>query len=331
MLIELVALGFGLTGLEITSETPGALCPPLELTEQAVEARIGEVTGGPYQARYSLMHDAEQGTASVRLVLTDAKGQMLLERYLPVPAGGCTDLAAAIAVILERYFQAISGAEPVPAPDPPPGPTPPGDPPPTPPATEPQTPPTSPSPSPSPPTSAPEPARQATDWIVARVGCGLNHEGSPLFAVGAEVDIASFVAVGADGVLALAPGHQVDRGFEFESTTHSLFVGALFTTEVNGPASLGAGPVVGLQLQEVEVLDADLTPEGYPVRFIPALGGQVALGLRATERLRFDLIGRGLWQTSTTSFAIVAEDGQKREVLAPVLGWDASLYLGASF
>jgi len=134
MLTELVVLGLGLTGLEIISDTPGALCPPLELTQQAVDARLGEVKGGPYQARYSLIHDAERGTASVRLVLTEAEGQMLLERYLPVPAGGCTDLAAAIAVILERYFQAISGTQALPPTDPPPAPAPPDD---APPATDP--------------------------------------------------------------------------------------------------------------------------------------------------------------------------------------------------
>jgi len=132
-------------------------------------------------------------------------------------------------------------------------------------------------------------------------------------------------------VLALAPGERVDRGFEFESTTHSLFVGALFATRLASLASLGAGPLLGLQLQEIEVVDPDLAPEGSPMRFIPALGGQVALGLRAWDRMRFDLVGRGLWQTATKSFAIVTDDGREHEVLTPVLAWDALLYVGAAF
>jgi hypothetical protein len=234
MLAALVVLGLGASGLDVTTETPDSLCPPLEATRQAVQARVGEVAGGPYRAVYTLVRDAELGVDSVRLVLTDGEGQMLLERLLPVPVGGCADLATAIALVLERHFQGMGGGagevgedphEASDAADAPPAPS-------AAPAARPDSVPAVGSPVAASPSAQQPPELRGTTpapaWLRLRAGGGLNHDSSPLFTVGAEFRAAPWWNVGLDAALAVVPSRRSDRGYAFESSTHAFWLGSPF-------------------------------------------------------------------------------------------------------
>ncbi len=94
----------GLLALEVTTSTPDALCPPLEEARAAIAARVGEVQGG-YRVEFSLVRLADGKQALELVVLHDE--QPVLERQLPLDATGCEDAAQTIALVLERYFDAI--------------------------------------------------------------------------------------------------------------------------------------------------------------------------------------------------------------------------------
>jgi hypothetical protein len=99
----------GMLALEVTTSTPDALCPPLAEARAAIEARVG-VVQAQYHVNYELVRGAD-GEQALRLrVLLD--GQPLLVRELPLGERGCDDAAQAIALVLERYFDAIETATP---------------------------------------------------------------------------------------------------------------------------------------------------------------------------------------------------------------------------
>ncbi len=85
------------------SQSPDALCPPLEQTRSAVEARLGTLElEGTWRATYVLVH-RERGDV-VALKLYDPSGRVRLERELVAKDGTCATLAQVIALMLERYF-----------------------------------------------------------------------------------------------------------------------------------------------------------------------------------------------------------------------------------
>lgn len=109
----------GFPALEVTTSTPDALCPPIEEARAAIKARVGEVQGD-YHVEFSLVRglDGQQ-----RLQLAVREGELqVLERALPLDDAGCQDAAQALALVLERYFDAVekrptpdSNEEPIPA------------------------------------------------------------------------------------------------------------------------------------------------------------------------------------------------------------------------
>src|SRR6478752_343602 len=106
----------GFHALDLTTSTPDALCPPLEETRAAVKARVGEVRGD-YRAEFALIR-ASSGQSALELVLRE-KEQEVLRRELPLDDAGCDDAAQAIALVLERFFDAIERrSEPAPAEEP---------------------------------------------------------------------------------------------------------------------------------------------------------------------------------------------------------------------
>lgn len=337
MLGPLFAITTGAAALVVTTDSPDALCPPLEQARAATQARVGEVEGGPYEARYVTVRDAESGVEQLRLVLTNASGKTLLERTIPLGPDGCKDASQAIALILERYFRGVPGARLAPQT--------------TPevssrvtPARSPPSTPSTPEHSRAPKTSLPppaavgaydrgpaEPSLSPTTLLsfLARGGAGVDHLGTPEVAIGAELSTASFWAIGIDGVFGLAPAAHADQGFELESTTHSLYASSLFLLGPYGSWSLGAGPWLGAQRQAIELRDDATVPQGDPTRWVFAVGAQAALRFTVANNVRLDLVPRLGTQLAGTRFAIVDTEGTQTEVLAlPALTWDLTLNLG---
>ena len=93
----------GAAGLTVDSESPDALCPPVEETRAAVAARLGSVElEGTWHASYVLVHRAQGDFVS--LSLHDPNGALRLSRELPVQGGSCATLSRVIALMLERFF-----------------------------------------------------------------------------------------------------------------------------------------------------------------------------------------------------------------------------------
>lgn len=100
----------GFPALEVTTSTPDALCPPIEEARAAIQARVGEVRGD-YHVEFALVR-AVDGRQVLELRVREAQ-QQVLARELPLDGAGCQDAAQAIALVLERYFDAVD--EPAPA------------------------------------------------------------------------------------------------------------------------------------------------------------------------------------------------------------------------
>ncbi|HSC87390.1 MAG TPA: hypothetical protein VLC09_08985 [Polyangiaceae bacterium] len=102
----------GLLGvLRLATETPDALCPTLADVRSAVQARVGEVAGGEYEARFRLVRGARGEGDALHLELHDESGAAVLVRELPVDRGACEESAQAVALILERYFEQLGAVE----------------------------------------------------------------------------------------------------------------------------------------------------------------------------------------------------------------------------
>lgn len=99
----------GLYALDLTTSTPDALCPPLEEARAAVKARVGEVRGD-FHAEFGLIR-RDDGSQALTLVLREG-AEPVLRRELPLDEAGCEDAAQAIALVLERHFDAIERPDP---------------------------------------------------------------------------------------------------------------------------------------------------------------------------------------------------------------------------
>lgn len=102
----------GLLALDVTTSTPDALCPPLEEARAAIKARVGEVRGA-YHVEFALVRAAD-GHQVLELDVREGQ-QKVLERELQLDDAGCQNAAQTIALVLERYFDAVE--RPAPAPD----------------------------------------------------------------------------------------------------------------------------------------------------------------------------------------------------------------------
>lgn len=94
----------GFPALEVTTSTPDALCPPVEEARAVINARVGEVQGD-YHVEFSLVRGLD-GQPRLHLVLREAE-RPALERVLPLGDAGCQDAAQTLALVLERYFDAV--------------------------------------------------------------------------------------------------------------------------------------------------------------------------------------------------------------------------------
>lgn len=104
----------GLLALEVTTSTPDALCPPLEEARAAIVARVGELQGA-YHVEFALIR-SDDGRRALKLMLREGE-RPLLSRELPLDDADCQDTAQAMALVLERYFDAVEKPPPRPVPD----------------------------------------------------------------------------------------------------------------------------------------------------------------------------------------------------------------------
>jgi hypothetical protein len=254
--------------LDLTTSTPDALCPPLEEARAAVKARVGEVRGN-YRAEFALVR-ADDGRQTLALTLRE-EDKEVLRRELPLDSAGCQDAAQTIALVLERYFDAIER----PTAPPPPAPA----------AAE-EPPRTTPSPSP-PPSPGPAP-RQAPRDREFRIKAGLLYDRelgtavalgasylpqalrlSSRWRVGFGVDVAPFLAGQTDAV----------RGERVEAF---LLQGALSVPLAWSSSKwrFAFGPWAQLRLQGAQA--ASFTGGDRKYRLVPGAGGFIQAGLELT-------------------------------------------------
>jgi hypothetical protein len=105
----------GFPALDVTTSTPDALCPPIEEARAAIQARVGEVRGD-YHVEFALVRGVD-GRQVLELKVHEAQ-QQVLARELPLDRAGCQDAAQAIALVLERYFDAVEKPTVAPPPEP---------------------------------------------------------------------------------------------------------------------------------------------------------------------------------------------------------------------
>lgn len=260
----------GFLSLDLTTGTPDAFCPPLEEARAAVQARVGEVRGD-YHAAFSLIR-SDDGQQKLKLTLHEGPQEVLL-RELPLDAAGCQDAAQTIALILERYFDAIERPAPVE------------------PAAKLESVPVVVGPTPQ--VAAPrdrvvETAREPVSLGVdARAGTLYDQELGFAAVIGASVHPAPFrltPSLGIGVALELAPffARQTEI-FRERQVEAFLLQGALAVplTWTRGKWRVSGGPWFQLRLQRAAV--PSVADEQSAVRALPGLGGFVRFGVDLTS------------------------------------------------
>lgn len=308
-----------LLALEVTTSTPDALCPPLDETRAAIAARVGEVNG-QYRVDFALIRSQDGGRALKLDVRLDE--QPVLQRELPLNQSGCDDAAQTIALVLERYFDAIEHP-PLPAPAPEQEPVP-------------ET--VKPNVSQfSTPASARPRARHRS--LRAAAGLVVAHELGWAPSVSLELRPvwlrpAAHLQLGWG--LALAPfvASRVQVVRERELGERTLQIATWLPAELSwGSWSLWLGPWAQLRIQRAQA--SSLTHENPGYRSLPGLGGVGGLGWSpagATAGLTLGLsaaYGRQLVGAGAR-FTLRDADGNKTEVLVPENTF-SQLALGLAF
>jgi hypothetical protein len=295
----------GLLALDVTTSTPDALCPPLAEVRAAVQARVGEVKGD-YHAEFSLLR-GERGRQALQLVLRDGS-EPVLEREIELEGAECQDAAQAIALVLERYFDAVERpATPDPAPVPRP--------------TEPVPAPRNDSSAPT--EAAPGPsARIESDWRAhAGIAQDLELGVAPLLGValfpsqwrattnvrfGAAFDLAFFVTpitetVRTESIRAFTLQPALSVPLELHS----------------GPWSSGVGGWAQVRLQRARAQSLTNAQTGY--RAILGLGGMARVGWSPAPRwlLSATVAGGGQLVSASSRLVLQKADGSQNTVLVP--------------
>lgn len=295
----------GFPALDVTTSTPDALCPPIEEARAAIQARVGEVRGN-YHVEFALVRAAD-GRPVLELKVHEAQ-QQVLARELPLDAAGCQDAAQAIALVLERYFDALekpavaSTAEPIPV------------------RTDEQ-----PSLN-SPPaavgemtTATPAPSR----WRAWRAHAGFAYDlelgvapslGVALFPEALRLTPRLELAVALDVAPFLGRAKQTVREQEISASSAqaSLSLPLVWHFE---PWSASLGPWAQLRVQHAEA--ASLTHSRRAYRVVPGAGGMMQLAWSPAARWTLGLGVAAGAQTATSRFVLRTTDTGPRPVLVP--------------
>ncbi len=117
MVATLVLAGIAAAPLSVVVSEAGPPregCPNLELTQHEVNERLRghETEGGQWAARYVVTQSSVPGESEVvRLELSDPEGRVRLRRELAISGEDCSDVAQAIALVLERYFAELAAEQ----------------------------------------------------------------------------------------------------------------------------------------------------------------------------------------------------------------------------
>jgi hypothetical protein len=294
----------GLLALDVTTSTPDALCPPLADVRAAVQARVGEVKGD-YHAEFSLLR-GQGGRQALRLLLR-AGSEPVLERQIELEGVACQDASQAIALVLERYFDAVERPA-TPHPEPVPGPT---------------------EPAPVPkrdsadaPREAAAPTNSEPGWR-AHAGFAQDTElgaaallGVALFPsqwrptstlrVGAAFDLAFFVS----------PITETVRAEPIRASTLQLALSAPLELH-SGVWSSGVGPLTQLRLQRASA--PSLTQGRTAYRALFGFGGMARVGWSPVPRwlLLASVGGGGQLVSASSRLVLQRSDGSQSAVLVP--------------
>jgi hypothetical protein len=315
-----------LTGLRVVAGTPDALCPTPAEAEAVIQARVGEVVGGSYTATYTIVRDPDRERELVRLVLTEDGGGVVLDRAIPLGAGGCSEAAQAMALILERHFQSLeTPSEPAPGAAPPVEPTTTSAPSITE-ATEPRRevakPKSEPNSArslhapPAPTRPTPEPERKVG---TLRAGIGVREAPMAIGQLGVELRSDATLALSLDAVFSLDAERATELDHELSSQQFGLELGASWLVPVGRHFELGIGPLVGVRLEIARLEENEEIATGSQNRYLPHVGLQALARYELGRIFHLDLTARGarVLTGQTTGFEIVRPDGESVEVLAP--------------
>lgn len=345
------------SGLTVDTDSPDALCPPLDEAREVIASRVGRIQGGDYRARYRVVFDAQKGRNTLELELRDGS-DLVLEREIPLEAADCSDAALAMALVLERFFASAfeltpqrQGPTALPAsperavrPD-----RDRGDPLPTdlegPAAavTELET-----------PSSAGSSSAVAERDVAAQVAPGqgerrlstledgddlaphlwwlrghLDIAQGPLFQVGLGVELSSlgWWSLLLDTNFQIFRNEVESNGYSLGTLRHGIGLVPSYVWRATRWVSFQVGPHLGAQLQVAQLLGEEPSRKFGPhVRVLPATGAQLGVDWRVTKRLRLGLLGRFIYLLPGVSFAVEQNQGQSSEVLSlPSLTWDAGV------
>lgn len=304
----------GSSGLHVETDTPDALCPPLELVREAVRSRLGEVEGGPYEARYTVVRGGEQGSDALLLTVTDASGHEMLRRELPLDSMGCGDAVGVVALVLERFFQQMNPAEvPTPAEDEPteaPAPLPTNEP-----ASEPASEPAGERPAPE--QSEPVLGEVVSDWSL-RAGGGLHMNGIPGVGLGVSYDDLPWGSAVVDATWPLLGQEREEAELQLR-TESSWLLGSSLLFWRRPPWSAGLGPLVALQLERAAIEGAPSLSAGLRSRVLIGVGahGVVRFDLSRTFQLELGIRAAPMLTGATERFVVLDRQGRETEVLRP--------------
>jgi|GEM_PF-4880526 len=297
----------GFPALDVTTSTPDALCPPIEEARAAIQARVGEVRGN-YHVEFALVR-AIDGRPVLELKVREAQ-QQVLARELPIDGAGCQDAAQAIALVLERYFDAVEKPAVAPTPEPIP-------------ATTDEQPSRN-----SPPTIVHEAAvvpSVPSRWrawraragfvydlelgIAPRLGVALFPDAlrfTPRLELGVALDVAPFLSQAKE-----TAREQEIRAFSVQA---SLSLPLVWHFE---PWSVSLGPWAQLRFQHAEA--ASLTHSQRASRVVPGAGGTMQLAWSPAPRwtLGVGVAGGAQSPTATSRFVLRTADTEPKPVLVP--------------
>jgi hypothetical protein len=296
----------GFPALDVTTSTPDALCPPIEEARAAIQARVGEIRGD-YHVEFALVRGID-GRQVLELRVREAQRQVLA-RELPLDGAGCQDAAQAIALVLERYFDAVERPVVVANPEPIPV------------STDEQ-----PSQN-SPPIAAPEAPEspQTSVWRAWRARAGFIYDLE--LGVGASLGLVRFpeafrltprvqLAVALDVAPFLSKLEESVREQEISafSVQTALSIPLVWHFE---PWSASFGPWAQLRIQRAEA--ASLTHQQPAYRVLPGVGAVTQLAWSPASRWTLGLgVAAGAQATNATSrFVLRTTDDDPRPVLVP--------------
>ena len=297
----------GTAGLSVTTDSPDALCPPLSEARSVIHARVGQVQGGTYEARYRTVLDAENGRNVLHLVLEDEE-EVLLVREIPLEGTDCADAALAMAMVLERYFASAFQLEPShekerKAPHVPPKPESPA-------ATSQKAPserevaPLEAQPDSNDALRAASSAARKESTVFLRGHLGMSTRNAVQMGVGAELWLRHPWTFHMETRFQLFRTRLVSNGYALVSSRHAILGGSSYLLRLHEKVAMQLGPNLGAQFQVAQVMTEDVQDARSRLRVAPSVGAHLFLTWELTSRLQLGAMGRFLTLLPGSRFTV---------------------------